>query len=174
MNNKRTSARRGRSAASSVRVYLSDVIDVASQVNSPTFDRLAMSASDLRAKLDDLDGPSAGLVEAMGGPAVAPSHTVAVADDVALGVLQRCASALTQFGEDCDPQTIGAGCAACGRIIKHLQRTTQGVVNTRLLESATLAPDYAIGDMPPHVLDAEGRTVYPGHDNEPTEGQALR
>jgi hypothetical protein len=140
VNIKRTSARRSRPAASLVRLFLSDVIDVASQVNSPTFDVLAMSASDFLAKLDDIDGPSAGLVEAMGGPTVTPSHIEAQADAVALDVLRRSHAALVQLGEDCDPQTIRAGAAACGRIIRHLQHATHGAVNLTLVAGATLAP----------------------------------
>ena len=46
-----------------------------------------------------------------------------------------------------------------------LRRETTGVVNLGLLVTATPAPDYAIGEMPPHVLDDEGRTAYPGHDD---------
>jgi hypothetical protein len=140
VNIKRTGARRGRSAATSVRLYLSDVIDVASQVNSPTFDQIAMSASDFLTRLDAIDGPTAGLIEAMGGPAVTATFTESPADAVALGVLRRSHDALVLLGEDCEAPTIRSGLAACGRIIKHLQHTTRGEVNLTLLAGAALAP----------------------------------
>jgi hypothetical protein len=113
-----------------------------------------MSASDLRAKLDEVDGPRAGLAEAMGFPS-SSSRIEAETDEVALDVLRRSHAALIQLGEDCDPQTIGVGLAACGRVIKQLQRRTQGEVNLALIATASLAPEYAIGEVAPQVLDDE-------------------
>ena len=113
---------------------------IAPTVNSPTFDRLAMSASDLRAKLDAVVGPAAGLAEAMGYPAVASANPPET-DSTVLDVLARSVAALDQLGADIDGQTVGVGLAACARIIKAHDRAATGGINLALIAAAaSLAP----------------------------------
>lgn len=141
-----------------MRTYLTRVLDVARAGNSPTWDRLAMSASATLRKLDDLEGPKAGLAEAMGFPAVTTRVAAEHVDPVALDVLQRSDASLAEHGEDCDPQTVGNGLRASDAIIKQLQHETGDGVNLGLIASAGPAPRSVVGA--PFVVTEDGVTVW--------------
>lgn len=159
MKPKRTERIRARSTAALVDNYLSDVIDWARSVDTPTADRLAMSADDLRAKAREIDGPSSSLAVSMG--AAGERHRAgARADTVSLDVLRRTSEALLTLGEDADPRNVGVGLAAAARIIKE-RRTAKQSASTALFASPFFtdpadgrAHDHSLA--PPHYSPPRG------------------
>ena len=137
--NRTTNPRRRLSAMGLADIYLTEVIDWAAQVGTPTADRHAMKSADLQMKASDTTAPGAGLADSMGAPWQTSGQTTS--DTVAVDVLRRSLDALEAQGADIDAQTIGVGLDAADRVIKAHARDGQSSPSMALIGSGFFTDD---------------------------------